>query len=182
MILAIVHAQARSLEARQVGDQAIQLLGGRASSDARAMHAHIQIQNHRHGLSGGDHGLGQLAGALGMIDQHGVLGYRIFFHQQRQTLAIGTDHGIGQQDVRRLALAQHFRLGNGGAFEARDAGLQLHAHHLRTLDGFHMRAQTLRTARQGQHCPDIVLDALRIKEQTGTEDGGRITQQVGCRH
>ena len=81
------------------------------------------------------------------------------------------------------AIARHLGLGDGRGLAARDAEARLQRDQLRQLVGLEVRPQSLRAARQGDHAPEVFLDAVGEYQQCGRRGGGLVSEpHPGGRH
>ena len=69
---------------------------------------------------------------------------------------------IGKQHIAGAGLCEHLRLGDGGALEPGDAGLELELDDLAEFVCLDVGAQSVGCAGHRDHAPDIFHDAIGI--------------------
>ena len=134
----------------------------------------IDVEQHFDGPAGGGGRPGKRSDRFGVIGDRGEASPGKPLHQLHETADVRSNGLVGQQYVRRAATGRHLGLRDGGALEPGDATRQLQADQFRHLMRFHVGTQPLDASGQGDHAPEVFLDAIGINQQRGGRNLGGV--------
>jgi hypothetical protein len=180
--VAVVGVQAAERQRRRRGDPPGEPHGLGPGGDPGAVHADVEVEEHVDRDAGGGRRPGEVVDADVAVDEAAEAGAGEPADELGEPGGRRAHHGIREQHVDGPGGRRHLHLGDRGSLELANALGQAEPDDLGHLVGLHVRPQPLDAPRSRRHTADVLLDPVRVDEERGRRDVGRVRDLVPGTH